>query len=117
MSAFATSSGSAAVALSGLRIAGTFATEPQVALLGFVLVGLGFANVVPVLFIAAGQVRGVEPAHGIASVASLAYLAMMAGPALIGVIAQHRSLGEGLGVVVVFALLLALGARRALPRH
>jgi len=40
---------------------------------------------------------------------------MMLGPPLIGVIAEARSLRLGLGVVVVFAAVLALAARRALP--
>jgi predicted MFS family arabinose efflux permease len=85
------------------------------ALLGFVLVGLGLANVVPALFSAASQVPGVTPAHGIAAVSSLGYLGMMAGPPLIGVLAERSSLTGALGVVVVFACVLALAARRALP--
>jgi predicted MFS family arabinose efflux permease len=85
-----------------------------VALFGFALVGLGFANVVPVLFSAAARVPGVTPAHGIAAVASLGYLGMMAGPPLIGVIAQVRSLTLGLFAVVLFAAVLALSARHAL---
>ena len=41
------------------------------ALAGFALVGLGFANMVPVLFSAAGQLPGIAPAQGIAAVASV----------------------------------------------
>jgi predicted MFS family arabinose efflux permease len=85
-------------------------------LVGFALVGLGLANVVPVLFSAAAQVPGVTPAHGIAAVSSLGYLGMMAGPPLIGVIAEHSSLTIGLATVVVFAVVLAGAAKRALPR-
>ena len=88
--------------------------HPAVALVGFALVGLGFANVVPVLFSAAARVPGVTPAHGIAAVASLGYLGMMAGPPLIGVIAERASLTTGLYTVVLFAVVLALAARRAL---
>src|SRR5258706_5723329 len=60
--------------------------HPAAALAGFGLVGLGFANVVPVLFSAAARVPGVTPAHGIAAVSALGYLGMMAGPPLIGVV-------------------------------
>lgn len=81
------------------------------------LAGLGFANVVPVLFSAAGQARGVAPAHGIAAVSSVGYLGMMAGPPLIGFIAQARSLTLALGVVIVFAVVLAALSRRALAGH
>lgn len=87
-----------------------------VALAGFALVGLGLSNVVPVLFSAASQVPGVSPAHGIAAVSGVGYLGMMAGPPLIGLIAERASLAAGLVVVVVFAVFMALTAKRALPR-
>lgn len=83
-------------------------------LLGFALVGLGLSNVVPVLFSAASKVPGVSPAHGIAAVSSVGYLGMMAGPPLIGMIAEHSSLTIGLSCVVFFALIMAMAAQRAL---
>jgi len=88
--------------------------SPAVALAGFALVGLGLSNVVPVLFSAASQVPGVSSAHGIAAVSGVGYLGMMAGPPLIGLIAEHASLTAGLWVVVVFAVFMALTAKRAL---
>lgn len=93
------------------------APQPWGALAGFALVGLGFANVVPVLFSAAGQLPGIAPAQGIAAVAALGYFGMMAGPPAIGFIAQQSSLSAGLLLVVVFAAIVAGFARRALaPR-
>jgi predicted MFS family arabinose efflux permease len=106
---------SGALAAIGMTLA-LLVPHPMVALLGFALVGLGLANVVPVLFSAAAQVPGVTPAHGIAAVSSLGYLGMMAGPPLIGMVAEARSLTVGLFTVVLFAGVLALCARRALPR-
>ncbi len=88
--------------------------SPVMALAGFALVGLGLSNVVPVLFSAASQAPGVSPAHGIAAVSGVGYLGMMAGPPLIGLVAEHSSLTAGLLVVVVFAVFMALSARRAL---
>lgn len=88
--------------------------QPWAALAGFAFVGLGFANVVPILFSAAGQVPGVAPAHGIAAVSSVGYFGMMIGPPVIGFIAQARSLTQGLLVVVVFAAVVAACAHRAL---
>lgn len=88
--------------------------QADVALIGFALVGLGLSNVVPVLFSAASKVPGVSAAHGIAAVSSLGYLGMMAGPPLIGMVAEHTSLTAGLGCVVVFALFMAVSAKRAL---
>ncbi|MDR7332567.1 MFS transporter [Roseateles asaccharophilus] len=104
---------------SGVLAAGGMAlvlavNSPWVSLLGYALVGLGLSNVVPVLFSAASQLPGVAPAHGIAAVAGVGYAGMMAGPPLIGLIAQHSSLTMGLLVVVVFAIFMALAAKRAL---
>ncbi|WP_082567822.1 MFS transporter [Pelomonas sp. Root1217] len=88
--------------------------SPAVALIGFALVGLGLSNVVPVIFSAASQAPGVSSAHGIAAVSGVGYLGMMAGPPLIGLIAEHSSLTAGLVVVVVFAVFMALSAKRAM---
>lgn len=104
---------------SGLLAAAGMATTLLVpladaGLLGFALVGLGLSNVVPVLFSAASKVPGVSAAHGIAAVSSLGYLGMMAGPPLIGMIAEHTSLTVGLSCVVFFAVIMALSASRAL---
>jgi predicted MFS family arabinose efflux permease len=84
------------------------------ALAGFALVGLGFANVVPVLFSAAGRQPGISAAHGIAAVSAAGYFGMMAGPPLIGFIAEGRSLASGLLVVVFFAVVIAVFSWRAL---
>jgi len=89
--------------------------HPLVALVGFALVGLGLSNVVPVLFSAAARVPGITPAHGIAAVSGVGYLGMMAGPPVVGIIAESSSLTVGLSVVVIFAVVLAAFARRALP--
>lgn len=84
---------------------------PWLALVGFAGVGVGFANVVPILFSASAKVPGIEPARGIASVSAVAYLGFMAGPAVIGLLARATSLTAALYVVVVFAVALAASAR------
>jgi predicted MFS family arabinose efflux permease len=91
-------------------------STPWVALVGFAGVGIGFANVVPILFAASAQVPGVEPARGIASVSAAAYLGFMAGPPMIGFLARVSSLTAALCVVVAFALALAAAAGQANPR-
>jgi len=105
---------SASAALAAVAMAMVlWVAHPVVALIGFALVGLGFANVVPVLFSTAAKVDA-NPAHGIAVVASMGYLGMMAGPPLIGIIAEHASLTWGLLSVAVFAAILAGAAPHAL---
>ena len=84
---------------------------PWLALIGFAGVGVGFANVVPILFAASARVPGVEPARGIAAVSAAAYLGFMAGPPVIGFLAQVSSLTHALYLVVAFAAALAASAR------
>jgi predicted MFS family arabinose efflux permease len=89
---------------------------PWVALAAFAGVGVGFANVVPILFAASAKVPGVAPAQGIASVSAAAYLGFMVGPPVIGFVARVSSLTSALCLVVAFALALAAAARHAQPR-
>jgi hypothetical protein len=56
----------------------------------------------------------VTPAHGIAAVSSLGYLGMMAGPPLVGVVAEASSLTLGLATIVLFTAMLTLAACHAL---
>ena len=86
--------------------------QPVVALIGLAVVGVGFANVVPILFMAASRVPGVPAAEGIAAVSSIGYFGMVIGPPLVGAIAQFSSLSWGLGVILVGGVLLAWGAQR-----
>ncbi|MEM9983956.1 MAG: MFS transporter [Bacteroidota bacterium] len=71
-------------------------------LLGFGCMGLGLSCVVPVLFSRSGQVPGLSPSMGIASVASMGYLGFLAGPVVIGFLAEE------LGIGLAFASLLLL---------
>lgn len=105
----------ASAALAALALA-LVLLSPSVplALAGFALVGVGLANVVPVLFSAAAQVPGVSPAHGISAVAAVGYCGFMVGPSVIGFVAHGSSLTAALGLVVGCAVLQAALARRAL---
>lgn len=101
----------AAVAMLAVLLIG----HPAAALAGFALVGLGISNVVPVLFACASRVPGITPAHGISGVASLGYLGFLAGPPMIGAVAQVATLPAALCLVALFAAALAALARRAVP--
>jgi len=111
MSAQRLMAASGALAAVGMATA-LLVRDPIVALIGFAFVGIGFANVVPILFIGATKVPGVAPAAAIATVSSVGYLGFVAGPPLVGGIAHSLSLSWALGVVVIGGLLLAWGARR-----
>ena len=95
---------------------------PAAALAGLFLVGLGVANGVPLMFSAAGRQPDTPPGPGIAAVSSMGSLGFLAGPPVIGVIADASSLPWALsllilGAIVVFALASrATGAHRARRR-
>jgi fucose permease len=85
--------------------------HPVVAVAGFGLVGAGVANVVPILFGAAGRVAGVPSGTALAAVASTGYVGYLTGPPLIGLAAEAAGLPAALGVVAAACTLIAVGAR------
>lgn len=89
---------------------------PAAALTGFTLMGLGLANMMPVLFAAAARVKGIHAAEGLAHVAGLAYFGLLFGPVAIGAVAQVANLTVGLSVVALCAALVAAVAPRVLAR-
>jgi len=77
------------------------------ALIGFALVGLGAANVVPVFFTAAGNIPNIPASVSLPAVTTLGYMGQLAGPAMIGFIADAFSLPIALGFVGILLLLVA----------
>jgi predicted MFS family arabinose efflux permease len=79
------------------------------ALVGFVLLGLGAANIVPIFFSAAARLPGVSPTVGISAITTIGYTGLLAGPALLGFIAQRFSLPIALGFLAFLLVFVALG--------
>ena len=75
----------------------------RIALMGFLLLGLGLAPVFPLGCARAANDSHVTPGQGLASVATLGYGGIMLGPAVIGFAAQH------LGIFYGFSLILLCG--------
>ena len=65
---------------------------PALNLIGFAVIGLGAANLVPVVFSAAGQQSDMDPNMAVASVTFVGYAGILLGPAIIGFGAQATSL-------------------------
>ena len=86
------------------------------AILGFILVGIGASNIVPVLFSAAGRIRGFSPGVAIAAVTALGYAGMLAGPAAIGLVARATGLPLALGGVGALLAVVSLTAGLVLRR-
>ncbi|MCJ2045552.1 MFS transporter [Methylobacterium sp. J-078] len=101
----------ALLAAGGLGLAIAVPLWP-VTLLGYALVGAGCANIVPVLFTAAGRQNAVPAALAIPAVTTLGYAGVLAGPAAIGLFAHATSLTLALLVVAALLVVVAAGARR-----
>ncbi|WP_457108649.1 MFS transporter [Methylobacterium sp. P5_C11] len=80
----------------------------EAALAGYALVGAGCANIVPVLFTAAGRQTAIPARVAVPAVTTLGYAGVLAGPALIGFVAQ--ALGLPAAFLLVAALLLGVAA-------
>lgn len=97
----------------GLLIAVT-AANLTLGAAGFVLVGLGAANVVPVLFRASANLPGISPSAGVAAAATLGYAGFLLGPPLIGWGAAQSSLNLALGALAMMGVALLTGRRLVL---
>jgi MFS family permease len=89
---------------------------PIIATFGFALVGIGAANIVPLLFTAAGQSRTAAPGIAIAMVATVGYAGFLLGPPIIGFAADLLGLRTALIIVFAGAATIATTAGRILPR-
>jgi|SRR5581483_2405357 len=99
---------SSTVAAIGLAVALVLGT-PMPGIISFGLVGLGIANVIPIVFSAAGRVPGAGTGTALAAVATTGYFGFLAGPPLIGVVADFSGLRIALGIVSALCALITLG--------
>ncbi len=79
---------------------------------GFALVGIGLANVVPVIFSAAGR-STITPAVGVSMAATAGYAGFLVGPPIIGLGAGFVGLRLALCVLLVATLIVFLVGGRA----
>src|SRR5690606_35931804 len=98
------------IAALGLFIAVAFPFQ-STALIGFVLVGLGCANIVPVFFSAAGNMPHTPVHIALPAITTIGYAGQLAGPALLGFIAHGFSLPFALASVGGLLLVVALSYR------
>lgn len=93
------------------------APDLRLSLAGHALLGIGCANIVPVMFSLAGEQRRMPVHLAIPAVTTLGYAGVLAGPALIGFLAQAASLSWALlAVAAALAAACLLGARIASGR-
>jgi fucose permease len=90
----------------GLGIA-LLINTPGIMLLGFAAVGLGLSIVYPLVFSAAGNHPTVSAGHAVASVATVGYSGFLAGPPILGWLAELTSLRAMMWLIVLLAALTA----------
>jgi predicted MFS family arabinose efflux permease len=106
------------VVIAGALIAAAglvFATEAPgwiSTVIGYALVGVGCANIVPALYTAIGRQTAMPESQAVAAVSVLGYAGILAGPAGIGFVAAATSLSIALLAVAALLAAVAAGATR-----
>ena len=103
------------VAIAGFAVL-LLAPVAAVAMMGFVLIGLGAANIVPVLFRRAGSQKVMPPGLAIAAITTMGYAGILLGPAAIGFVAKHVGLTTAFWMIPAILLLVPLCAAVVVPR-
>jgi MFS family permease len=80
------------------------------ALVGFTCAGAGLATIIPNTFAAAGNIEGSAPGPSLAVVTTAGYVGFLAGPPLIGFVAQLSTLRAALWILVVLSGLSAFAS-------
>jgi predicted MFS family arabinose efflux permease len=100
------------LAFMGLLL-GPLTGNTMLAIVGYGLAGIGFANVVPVLLSAAGALP--DPEVQVAAVSTMGYAGLLAGPPLLGLVAHVSSLAGIFSVAAAGTVLNAALASACAP--
>lgn len=84
---------------------------PLIAQSGFIFIGLGAANLVPIIFSAAGRQKIMPSSLAVASVTTTGYAGILLGPALIGFAANLSSLATAFWLLAVLMAVIPLTAK------
>ncbi|WP_316748688.1 MFS transporter [Pedobacter gandavensis] len=84
-------------------------------ILGFVLLGLGAANIVPVFISEGGKLKGIPATVAIPVITTIGYAGQLAGPAILGFIAYSFSLPIAFGftAILLFIVSISYGLRKS----
>ena len=77
-------------------------------LAGYILLGIGAANIVPIFFSDGGRLPGIPSTVSIPVITTIGYTGSLAGPALLGFIAHHFSLHMAFGVTALLMLTITI---------
>lgn len=93
-------------------LGGAAAPTDLLAVASFALSGLGVANMVPIMFSAAGNHPGLAPGAGIAAVTMFGYSGILVAPSTIGFVAEHVGFRWTYGALALLLVFVALMAGR-----
>jgi MFS family permease len=96
--------GGAVVAAGGILLA-AWTEQVPLAFAGFIAVGLGLANVFPLAIARAGALGG---PNGVSLATGIGHTGMLAGPPLIGFLADHAGLPTALSTIAVTSMAVAV---------
>ncbi len=85
--------------------------------IGFALVGLGAANIVPQFISFASGIKGMAVQNIISLINALGYSGILLGPVLIGFVANHYGLHTSFAGIAVFALVVAVVSAAAMKNR
>lgn len=91
----------------GLILAVSFPT-PTLATLGFLLVGLGVASIIPISYSVAGRSKLYSPGVALAMVSTISFFGFLIGPPLIGYIAEILNLKVSFTLIAISGLGIAV---------
>ena len=93
-----------------------FGGRLEFALAGFVLIGLGASNIVPVLFRRCGSVPGTSAAMAVAALTTVGYAGQLMGPAAVGFVSHLASLPVAFWLLAALMAVVPLCADKVLVR-
>lgn len=88
-----------------------------IAMTGFIFIGLGASNIVPVLFRRAGSQRVMPAGLAVAAITTTGYAGILAGPAAVGFVAKLVGLPMAFWMLVALLALIPACARLVTSTH
>ena len=104
--------GGGLLAVAGFALLLTAPTA-AIAMLGFLLIGFGASNIVPVLFSLTGRQTVMPAALAVAALTTTGYAGILAGPAVIGFVSEAIGLKASFWLLAALMALVPIFARRA----
>jgi MFS family permease len=102
------------IAACGMTAALAF-PHPLTVIVGFGAIGAGLSSIFPIILAASARSPGVVPGAAIAVVSMCGYTGLLAGPPLIGAVANVLTLRGGLALVAITCAVVAVLARVVVP--